>query len=78
MNEKGEIRLKQKILMAARDHYLTMSDLGEIRENFVWGIGKYLVLEGNMEPGIPHALDYMEMFHKFFSTIAARPNLNQD
>jgi len=24
LNEKGEIKLKQKMLMAAKDHYLTM------------------------------------------------------
>ena len=35
LNEKGEIKLKQKTLMAAKDYHLTTDDFTEVRENFV-------------------------------------------
>ena len=44
--DKGEMRLKQKSMSAAKDHYLTTNDFTEIRENFVRGMRKYLVMCG--------------------------------
>lgn len=35
LNEKGEIKLKQKTLTAVKDHYLTTDDFTEIQENFI-------------------------------------------
>jgi hypothetical protein len=35
--DKGEMKLKQKSMMAAKDHYLTTDDFTEARENFVQG-----------------------------------------
>src|SRR5271154_3589470 len=62
MNERGEIRLKQRTLTAARDHYLTTNDFTEIRENFIREMMKYLVLGGDLEPGALRALDCVDMF----------------
>jgi hypothetical protein len=49
LNEKGEIKLKQKMLTAAKDHYLTTDDFTEIRENFVRGMHRHLVLGDDSE-----------------------------
>jgi len=43
-NNKGEIRLKQKAMMAAKDHYMTTDDFMEICENFVCGLCRYLIM----------------------------------
>jgi len=77
MNKKEEIRLKQKTLTAA-DHYLTMDDFTEIRENIIWGMRKYLVLGGDTEPGGVIAMECAEMFAEFFSNITARPDFTAD
>lgn len=62
MNKKGEIRLKQKTMSVAKDQFLTCIDLMEIRENFICGMKKYLVLEGDMALGAPQALACTGMF----------------
>ncbi|KAF8809631.1 hypothetical protein BYT27DRAFT_7241084 [Phlegmacium glaucopus] len=51
MNERGEIRLKQKTLTPAKDHYMSTDDFTEIRENFTRGLRKYLVLGDDIQPG---------------------------
>ncbi|KAF8811064.1 hypothetical protein BYT27DRAFT_7253194 [Phlegmacium glaucopus] len=50
MNERGEIRLKQKTFTAAKDHSITTDDFTEIRENFTRGMRKYLILGDNVLP----------------------------
>jgi hypothetical protein len=42
--DKGEVKLKQKSMTAAKDHYLTTDDFTEARENFVRGMRKHLVM----------------------------------
>jgi hypothetical protein len=76
--EKGEMRLKQKTMNAAKDHYLTTDDFTEIRENFIRGIRKYLVMGDDTGPGGDRAIDCADMFRDFFSIIAARPDYTQD
>ena len=79
--DKGEMRLKQKSMSAAKDHYLTTDDFTEIRENFVRGMRKYLVMCDEDEesgPGGVRALECADMFAEFFSVIAARPDYTQD
>lgn len=77
-NDKGEIRLKQKAMTAGRDHYLTTNDFTEIRENFIPGMCRYLVMGEDMEPSGVQATDCVDMFAEFFSVIAARPDYTQD
>ena len=79
--DKGEMRLKQKTLTAAKDHYLTTDDFTEARENFIRGMRKYLVmsdLEGETGSGAIRAAECADMFAEFFSIIAARPDYTQD
>ncbi|KAF8814363.1 hypothetical protein BYT27DRAFT_7266154 [Phlegmacium glaucopus] len=56
MNERGEIRLKQKTLTPMKDHYMSTDDFTEIRENFTRGLRKYLVLGDDTQPGGQRAL----------------------
>ena len=63
---------------AARDHYLTTDDFTEIRENFIHGIRKYLIMEEDTDPGGDRAIDCADMFRDFFSIITARPDYTQD
>ena len=79
--DKGEMRLKQKSMLAAKDHYLTTDDFTEIQENFVRGMRKYLVMceeDEESGPGGVRALECADMFAEFFSVIAARPDYTQD
>jgi hypothetical protein len=76
-NDKGEIRLKQKSMTAGRDH-LSTDDFTELRENFVRGMRKYLIMGEDIEPGGGQATDCANMFAEFFSVIAARPDYTQD
>jgi hypothetical protein len=76
--EKGEMRLKQKSMTAAKDHYLTTDDFTEIRENFIRGIRKYLIMGEDTNPGGLQATDCADMFAEFFSIIAARPDYTLD
>jgi len=50
-NDKGEIRLKQKAMTAAKDHYMTTDDFMEIRENFVRGLHRYLIMSDDLVAG---------------------------
>jgi hypothetical protein len=77
-NDKGEIRLKQNVMTAGRDHYLTTNDFTEIRENFIRGMRRYLVMGEDVEPGGVQATDCADMFAEFFSVIAARPDYTLD
>lgn len=79
--EKGEMRLKQRSMSAAKDHYITTDDFTEIRENFIRGIRRYLVMNEEGEepgPGGERAIACADMFMEFFSVIAARPGYTQD
>ena len=78
MNEKGEIRLKQKTMSSAKDQFLTCIELTEIHENFICNMVKYLVLDGDLEPGTPHTVVCAGMFQAFFSMIAARSDFTLD
>ncbi|KAF8812632.1 hypothetical protein BYT27DRAFT_6403982 [Phlegmacium glaucopus] len=78
MNERGEIRLKQKTFTAAKDHSITTDDFTEIRENFTRGMRKYLILGDDILPAGERALDCADMFQEFFSIIAARLDYTQD
>jgi hypothetical protein len=78
LNEKGEIKLKQKTLTAAKDHYLTTDDFTEIRENFVRGMRRHLVLGDESETNGLKVMRCASMFSDFFSTIAARPDFTID
>jgi len=50
-NDKGEIRLKQKAITAAKDHYMTTDDFTEICENFVCGLHRYLIMSDDLVAG---------------------------
>jgi hypothetical protein len=79
--DKGEMRLKQRSMTAAKDHYLTTDDFTEIRENFIRGMRKYLVMDdhaGAVGSGRIIASECVDMFAEFFSVIAARPDYTQD
>jgi hypothetical protein len=79
--DKGEMRLKQKSMTAAKDHYLTTDDFTEVRENFIRGMRKYLVMSdqsGKVGSGEVLASQCADMFTEFFSVIAARPDYTQD
>jgi hypothetical protein len=76
--EKGEMRLKQKSMTAAKDHYLTTDDFTEIRENFIRGMRRYLVMGEDTDPGGVQASECGDMFAEFFSVIAARPDYTLD
>ena len=76
--DKGEMKLKQKAMTAAKDHYLTTDDFTEVRENFVRGMRKYLVMGDDVEPGGDLASACADMFANFFSVIAARPDYTRD
>ena len=71
LNEKGEIKLKQKTLMAPKDYYLMTDDFMEVRENFVRGMRRHLVLGDKSEDGSMKVARCASMFLDFFSTIAA-------
>jgi hypothetical protein len=77
-DEKGELKLKQKALTAAKDYYLTTDDFTEIRENFVRGMRRHLVLGDESEANGLKAARCASMFSDFFSTIAARPDFTLD
>ena len=77
-NDRGEIRLKQKAMTAAKDHYITTDDFTEIRENFVRGMRRYLIMGEDIAIGGSRATDCADMFAEFFSVIAARPDYTQD
>lgn len=77
-SDEGKIRLKQKSMTAAKDHYITTDDFTEIRENFVRGIRRYLVMGEDTEPGGERASACADMFQEFFSVIAARPDYTLD
>ncbi|KAF8804542.1 hypothetical protein BYT27DRAFT_7169993 [Phlegmacium glaucopus] len=78
MNERGEIRLKQKTLTASKDYTISTDDFTEIRENFTCGLKKYLIFGEDVEPGGERALACAGMFSDFFSVIASRPDYTQD
>jgi hypothetical protein len=65
-------------MTAARDHYLTTDDFTEVRENFVRGMRKYLVMGEDTGPGGVQATDCGDMFAEFFSVIATRPDYTLD
>jgi hypothetical protein len=65
-------------MTAAKDQYLTTDDFMEIRENFIWGMRKYLIMGEDTGPGGPQATDCGDMFTEFFSIIAARPDYTRD
>jgi hypothetical protein len=71
---KGEMQLKQKSMNVAWDHYLTTDDFMEIREIFVRGICKYLIMSDDSDSGGDCVMDCADMFQDFFNIIAARPN----
>jgi hypothetical protein len=72
------MRLKQKTMTSGRDHYITTDDFTEIRENFIRGMRKYLIMGSDTEPGGDIAIDCADVFSEFFSTIAARPDYTID
>ena len=79
--DKGEMKLKQKSMTAAKDHYLSTDDFTEARENFVRGLRKHLVMSDMDEEigsGKARASECADMFAEFFSVIAARPDYTQD
>jgi hypothetical protein len=76
--EKGEMKLKQKAMSAGKDHYLTTDDFTEVRENFIRGMRKYLIMGDDTEAGGDRAIDCADMFAVFFSLIAARPDYTRD
>ena len=76
--DSGEMKLKQKAMNAAKDHYLTTDDFTEIRENFIRGMRKYLIMGEDDGPGGARAIACVDMFTEFFSIIAARPDYTQD
>ena len=79
--DKGEMKLKQKSMTVAKDHYLTTNDFTETHKNFVRGLRKHLVMTNlDDEPGSGRlrALECADMFAEFFTIIAARPDYTQD
>ena len=80
-SDKGEMRLKQKSMTAAKDHYLTMDNFTEVCKSFIRGLRKYLVMSdqsGEAGSGEVLASECADMFSEFFSVIAARPDFTQD
>jgi hypothetical protein len=69
-NDRGEMRLKQKTMTAAKDYHITTDDFTEIRENFIRGMRKYLIMGEDTVPGGEPAIDCADVFAEFFSTIA--------
>ena len=75
------MKLKQKSMTAAKDHYLSTDDFTEVRENFVHGMRKHLVMtdiDEEIGSGKARAMECADMFAEFFSVIAARPDYTQD
>jgi hypothetical protein len=68
--DKGEFNVKHKLINPARDHHITTDEFLQIRENFVCGICKHLILAGEMETGSPSANVCADIFAVFFSNIA--------
>jgi hypothetical protein len=80
-SDKGEMKLKQRSMTAAKDHYITTDDFTKAHENFVRGLRKHLVMNDlNEEVGSSsvRALECAEMFAEFFGVIVARPDYTQD
>jgi len=50
-NDKGEMRLKQKAMMAGKDYHLTTNDSMEIHENCIHRMCKYLIMGEDVESG---------------------------
>src|ERR1700678_4099051 len=76
-SDKGEMRLKQKAMTAAKDYHLTTDDFTEACENFIRGMRRHLImadLDGEVGSGEVQASECADMFAEFFSTIAARPD----
>jgi hypothetical protein len=78
LGEKGDIKVKQKNMSAAKDHHITTDDFSQIRENLVSGIRKHLILTGKSETGRPSAHACADMFALFFTNIAMRPDWTED
>ena len=71
--DKGEMRVKQKLTGSVGDYTLSTDDFTEIRENFIRGMRKHLVME---EEG--QANECTNMFAEYFRAIAARFDYTQD
>ena len=65
-------------MTAGKDHHISTDDFTEIRENFIRGMYKYLIMGDDTEPGGERAKDCADGFKEFFSTIAARPDYTID
>ena len=77
-NDRGEVRLKQKAMTVAKDHYIITDDFTEIHENFVHDMRRYLIMGNDIVIGGSWATDCADMFTEFFSVIAARSDYTQD
>ena len=59
------MKLKQKSMTAAKDHYLSTDDFTEVRENFVHGMRKHLVMtdiDEEIGSGKARAMECTDMF----------------
>jgi hypothetical protein len=78
VTDKGEFKVKHKSMNPARDHHITTDEFSQIRENFVRGVRKHLILAGETETGSASANACADMFAAFFSNIASRPDWTED
>jgi hypothetical protein len=78
VTDKGEFKVKHKSMNPARDHHITTDEFSQIRENYVHGIRKHLILAGETEAGSASAHACADMFTAFFSNIASRPDWTED
>jgi hypothetical protein len=78
VTDKGEFKVKHKSMNPAHDHLITTDDFSQIRENYVCGICKHLILAGETETGSASENACTDMFAEFFSNITSRPDWMED
>lgn len=75
--EQG-ILLKRKSFSPAKDLNLSMHELAEVRENFVRGMRRHLILGGDVLPGETVAQECAAMFDEFFQACMRQRDFSED
>jgi hypothetical protein len=78
LTEKGEVKVKHKSMNPARDHLLTTDEFSQVRENFVRGVKKHLILSDASVKDATSAHECADMFAHFFLAIVERPDWTED
>lgn len=76
-NEQG-ILLRRKSFSPAKDQYLSMHDFTEVRENFVRGMRRHLILGDDTLPGGIVAQQCASMFEEFFQACMRQSDFSED